>query len=100
MPVERGRLIVFTSSWNPEDNQFALSTKFVPMLYSILEQAGGIKAQLPQYRVGDTVDLSALVAKAGSQGLNIGKPDGSRSQLVSAQIKFEQSRRAAMPCDI
>ena len=91
VPVERGRLIVFTSSWNPEDNQFALSTKFVPMLYSILEQAGGIKAQLPQYRVGDTVDLSALVAKAGSQGLNIGKPDGSRSQLVSAQIKFEQT---------
>jgi hypothetical protein len=91
LPVGRGRLFVFTFSWQPADSQFALSSKFVPLLYSILEQADGIKAQQAQYRVGDTVDLSAVVAKSGGAGLSVRKPDGSQVQLASGDTRFAQT---------
>jgi hypothetical protein len=53
MPVGKGSLLILTSGWNPGDSQLALSSKFVPLLYSMLELSGGIKAQLAQYLVGD-----------------------------------------------
>jgi len=91
IPVGRGRLFVFTFSWQPADSQFALSSKFVPLLYSMLEQAGGIKAQLAQYRVGDSVDLAAIIAKSGSADLSVRKPDGAQVQLSSGDTRFSQT---------
>jgi hypothetical protein len=61
------------------------------MLYSLLDQAGGISAQLAQFRVGDTVDLTTLAAKNGSSTLSVRKPDGSQVQLVSGEIRFTQT---------
>lgn len=90
-PVGRGRLFVFTFSWQPADSQFALSSKFVPLLYSMLEQAGGLQHQLPQYRVGDTVDLSAVLAKGTGAALSLRKPDGSQVQLASGETRFTQT---------
>jgi len=91
VPVGRGRLIVFAFSWQPADSQFALSSKFVPLLYSILEQAGGLRAQLAQYRVGDIVDLAAIVAKSGGATVSVRKPDGSQVGLASGDARFTQT---------
>jgi hypothetical protein len=91
VPVGRGRIFVFTFSWRPADSQFALSSKFVPMLYSLLDQAGGISAQLAQFRVGDTVDLSTLATKSGGSTLSVRKPDGAEVQLVSGETRFTQA---------
>ena len=38
LPVGRGNLFVLTSGWHPADSQLALSSKFVPLLYSMMEQ--------------------------------------------------------------
>jgi len=91
VPVGRGRLFVFTFSWRPADSQLALSSKFVPLLYSLLDQAGGIGAQLAQFRVGDTVDLSTLAARSGNLPLSVRKPDGSQVQLASGEMHFAQA---------
>ena len=93
VPVGRGRVFVFTFSWRPADSQFALSSKFVPLLYSLLDQAGGISAQLAQFRVGDTVDLSTLATKNGGSILSIRKPDGSQAQLASGETRFTQTEQ-------
>jgi hypothetical protein len=90
IPVERGHILVFAFSWRPADSQFALSSKFVPMLYSILDQAGGVHAQLAQYRVGDSVDLVAIAQKSGGT-LSIRKPDGSQVQLAASEPRFTQT---------
>ena len=37
LPIERGHLFVLTSGWHPADSQLALSSKFVPLLYSMME---------------------------------------------------------------
>lgn len=91
VPVGRGRVLVFTFSWRPADSQLALSSKFVPLLYSLLDQAGGITAQLAQFRVGDTVDLSTLATKNGGSTLSVRKPDGSQVQLTSGETRFAQT---------
>ena len=36
-PVGKGALYIMTSGWRQDDSQFALSSKFVPFLYSLLE---------------------------------------------------------------
>ena len=40
-PIGHGRLIVFTSGWNPIDSQLARSTKFVPLMTGLLEMRFG-----------------------------------------------------------
>jgi hypothetical protein len=89
--VGRGRIFVFTFSWRPVDSQFALSSKFVPMLYSLLDQAGGVSAQLAQFRVGDPVELGALMVRNNGAALSVRKPDGSQVQLGSSETRFIQT---------
>jgi hypothetical protein len=89
--VGRGRIFVFTFSWRPADSQFALSSKFVPMLYSLLDQAGGITAQLAQFRVGDVVELGALTVQSSAANVSVRKPDGAQVQLASGEARFTQT---------
>jgi hypothetical protein len=37
----KGRIYALTSGWNPDDSQFALSSKFVPFIAALLDQACG-----------------------------------------------------------
>tara|TARA_B100001094_G_scaffold128295_1_gene124376 strand:- start:304 stop:2385 length:2082 start_codon:yes stop_codon:yes gene_type:complete len=37
LPIGRGHLLVLTSGWHPADSQLALSSKFVPLLYSMMD---------------------------------------------------------------
>ena len=37
LPIGQGHLLALTSGWHPADSQLALSSKFVPLLYSMLE---------------------------------------------------------------
>src|SRR6185369_15997622 len=88
IPVGAGRLLVLASGWHPADSQLALSSKFIPLLYSILEQAGGMKSQLTQFHIGDEINLASY----GSQSsLSIGKPDGSQVPLGAAETRFAQT---------
>ena len=66
--VGRGSLLVWTSGWHPSDSDLALSSKFVPLLYSILEQGGTFAERQSQYLIGDAVRMSAQ---------RVQKPDGS-----------------------
>lgn len=78
MPAGKGSLYVFTSGWHPADSQLALSSKFVPLLFSFLDVSGGVKAQFAQYLVGDAVNLQATNA---AQTLLVRKPDGTEAKV-------------------
>jgi hypothetical protein len=69
--VGKGTLLVLTSGWHPADSQLALSSKFVPMLYSLLQASGSIKAHRSQYVVGDDVPISIA-----GQSLSVQPPHG------------------------
>jgi hypothetical protein len=63
IPIEQGRLLVLGSTWMPADSQLALSTKFVPLLFGILEQSANLRQLTHQYLVGDTVPLPQNVTE-------------------------------------
>ena len=87
IPVGKGALLVLSSGWHPADSQLALSSKFVPLLYAMLEQSGGLKSQRSQYWVGDEVTLNSTNSPAT---FSISKPDGSTLVLAKGE-KFGQT---------
>ena len=78
VPVGKGKLSVLTAGWQPADSQLALSSKFVPLLYSLLEQGGGFNPPPTQYLVGDALSFSNAVTGA----LTIRQPDGTQAELA------------------
>lgn len=89
IPVGNGRLFVLASGWQPEDSQLALSSKFVPLLYSLLELGGGANSPPSQFLVGDSVPLTGL--SGGPVTLRI--PDGSSVTLAAGATNFTGTLR-------
>jgi hypothetical protein len=54
--IGEGRVRVMTSGWNPSDSQFALSTKYVPLLERILRRKDEIVVE-SQYMVSEPIAL-------------------------------------------
>jgi hypothetical protein len=71
MPLGAGRIVILASSWRPVDSQLALSSKFVPLLYALLEQSSKLPPRKAQYFVGDEVPLPPA-----PQPFTVRKPDG------------------------
>ncbi len=80
--VGKGQIFVLTSGWHPADSQLALSSKFVPLLYSFLEQAGTVAARRSQFAVGDEVPMP-LEATTAAQ---INRPDGEKLALGERKL--------------
>ena len=55
--VGRGSVLVLACGWHPGDSQLALSSKFVPLLYAMLEVGGALRTHAVQHIVGDRVSL-------------------------------------------
>ena len=87
VPVGKGRVLILASGWHPEDSQLALSTKFVPLMYSILEQSGAPASLPTQYHIGDSVSLAAL-ASTRQSALNIRGPEGSQLSAPASETNF------------
>ncbi len=68
VPRGKGKVLVFASSWAPSDSQLALSTKFVPLLYSAFRLAGYSASRPPLYYVGDVLQLPPGVASVTLPG--------------------------------
>jgi hypothetical protein len=90
LPVGKGSLLVMTCGWHPSDSQLALSTKFVPLLYSILEYGGGLAGQQSQYFVGDNIPIPHSI-KAESANFQIRKPDNSLISLEASRQVFTET---------
>ena len=59
-PLGKGRCLILTAGWHPADGQFALSSKFVPLMNVLLQQSLGQPASASHYTVGDPIDLAWL----------------------------------------
>ncbi len=89
VPSGSGRLLVMASGWQPSESQLALSTKFVPLLYSLLEESGAAPPITPEYHVGDSVPLPSISAVAGSTPVLL--PDGSRFEIAAGETNFSRT---------
>ena len=89
--VGKGALFVLTSSWSPADSQLALSSKFVPLLYSILDLGGNLRVPPAQYLVGDEVTVAAAGSTVGRALTVVRKPDGKEVEIKSGDGKFSET---------
>lgn len=76
IPSGRGRYWLLASGWRPEDSQLALSSKFVPLLYAMLEESGVRREDRAQMTVGDPVEV-----RSGPEVVTVRKPDASEVRL-------------------
>lgn len=90
VPAGRGTVLLLTSGWHPADSQLALSSKFVPLLYSMLELSGGLKSRHAQYVVGDPVPLPVRLTRAASR-LSVRQPDGTLAEIPADDLTFAQT---------
>lgn len=72
-PAEKGQVLFMASGWQPSDSQLAVSSKFVPLLFSTIEWALGESRSLQSLTVGDSIP-----AKMGAwEGVvPVMRPDG------------------------
>ena len=88
-PFGDGKVFVLASGWHPEDSQLARSTKFVPLLAGILEQAGAGENRMPNYSVGQPVSFAA--ADSAALQTTFIKPDGTQFELQSGTDRFAET---------
>ncbi len=86
--VGQGRLVVFASGWAPLDSQLARSTKFLPMMASLLEGREPPPVDSSSHKVGDKVPLPADQAK-----LTVRKPEGKLVAVDPGATSFAETDR-------
>jgi hypothetical protein len=74
-PVGSGSLMVMMTGWHPRDSQLSLSSKFVPLLFSIFSDRGPQVSEARQFFVGEPLPL-----EAGETELTL--PSGERESLA------------------
>jgi hypothetical protein len=75
--IGQGELLVMTTGWQPQAGQLALSTKFIPLVYSLLDLSPGDQ-QINEYTIGETIPF------APSATATLTSPSGMESAYRSA----------------
>lgn len=86
VPLGKGRVFVLAAGWQPEDSQLAISSKFVPLMWSWLELGGGVSNAVTQFSVGDPV-----TAPAGVQATAVRLPDAATVPWAAGTAAFTQT---------
>lgn len=59
-----GRVLLFTFGWHDADSQFVLSSKFVPLMNSLVDDFAGTSVEPPRAVVGDQFPVNTLAGSA------------------------------------
>ncbi|MEC8929611.1 MAG: BatA domain-containing protein [Verrucomicrobiota bacterium] len=87
LPLGQGHLFILASGWHPADSQLALSSKFVPLLYSMIEQGRFGSALRQAWFLGEPIALPP----PHDQPRAITGPEG-RVEIPSKSGAFHASR--------
>jgi hypothetical protein len=99
LTVGKGNLLVLASGWNPSDSQFAVSSKFPPLVQRMLDWSGADAPVRFQFLTGDVIPGSGTAPVASSQpaggtpavpGVEWQKPDGKKISLA-ANMPFTET---------
>ena len=82
----KGRILLLTSGWHPIDSQLALSSKFVPLLGSILAYTRNRPVFQTSYLVNEPVELMSE-----SDSTIIAKPDGTTVEVADSTSTFRDT---------
>jgi hypothetical protein len=86
IPVGQGNLLVLAAGWNPVDSQFALSSKFPPLMQAMLDWSAARVPARFQFETGDAIPSPASPDGAAVQW---DKPDGKQITLAAGMAFSE-----------
>jgi hypothetical protein len=86
VPVGKGKVYILATGWHPDDSQLAVSSKFVPLMWSLLELAGGAGTFVTQFSVGESVPLAGEGAATA-----VRTPEGTSVNLEPKAADFAQT---------
>jgi hypothetical protein len=90
----KGRLVVFTSGWHPDDSQLARSSKFVPLMLGLLEGRSSTTLGGATHMVFDRVPIP-IEAWAGKE-LAVHEPDGTVATLLRGSAHFTDTAQPGL----
>lgn len=83
----KGCVLALASGWQPDESQLALSSKFVPLIGGILDQAYGGTQAAPSIAVNQPATLPATEADAAA-ARTVKLPDGRELPLAAGERTF------------
>jgi hypothetical protein len=86
--IGAGRVLAFASGWHPEQSELALSSKFVPLIGTLLDRAVGTTTGLAGVVIGERVALPIAEAASGSSVI---PPDGKPIAMGAEDREFGQT---------
>ncbi len=86
--IDESLVLVMTTGWNPAESQLGLSTKFVPLMLEILNQAIGEQTLRRSWHVDDTIELPSAKTELDRK---IVTPSGSEIKLAAEQATFSDT---------
>lgn len=84
--VGKGNLLVLASGWNPVDSQFAVSSKFAPLIQMLLNWSGAASTARCQFSTGDSIPSPSQ----SEMDVQWKKPDGT-AQTLAANKPFTET---------
>jgi Aerotolerance regulator N-terminal/von Willebrand factor type A domain len=85
----KGRLLVMASGWRRADSQLARSSKFVPLMWALLQPRNPRPVIAANQHVGDRVPLPVIADT--DKGIVIHKPDGIAATVARESGVFDET---------
>ena len=90
-PSGKGQLVLLTSGWDLADSQLALSSKLVPLLWTLLETSAGLASDRSQFFVGERIPLPAPGTASGNRSRRLLGPDGQQIPLAETAVALDSA---------
>ncbi|MEO0446827.1 MAG: BatA domain-containing protein [Verrucomicrobiota bacterium] len=94
IPVGKGQAWVFSAGLSAEDSDLVLSSKFVPLLYTLLQEAGFASEARRSVFVGDKLPNGKIASLPGIEVL------GNDDLEVAVNLPVEESQLDVLPEDL
>ncbi|MGB0578298.1 MAG: BatA domain-containing protein [Limisphaerales bacterium] len=88
VPLGKGLAYVMAANWYPTDSQLGLSTKFVPLVFTMMELSGTLSRTPQQHLVGSKV---ALPFGKNAGGVSVELPDGNDVTVNAGATSFDKT---------
>ena len=88
VPLGKGMAYVLAANWYPTDSQLGLSTKFVPLVFTMLELSGTLARTPQQHIVGSKVSVP-FGKSAGRVSVKL--PDGNSVTMDAGETSFDET---------
>jgi hypothetical protein len=89
LAIGKGHLLILASGWGRADSQLALSSKFLPLMQTILDWSGGAVPARSQFQTGESIPSPVFSGDA----LQWRKPDGKVLALAAGTPFTETDMR-------